>query len=406
MKKIRVILSTNGPLHLIKSAEFLSPLVDIKVIQAWIPNWFDKFLIRIASKIVGRDLSKSLKKRVPACLKGRNKSVALPEFYFWFCRCFISKQSLNTPVQTAKMYGFLSKRHIKNADIFHVRSGSGGGAIDKAKKEGIKVVVDHSAVHPAFMEKQLRDEYHRNGIYFNMGITFPFWQKVLTDCNSADCLLVNSNFVKDTFITYGYDSNRIKVVYLGVRKDFWGLKKNYCMDSKIKILFSGNFSVLKGMEYILKALQELDKRRINYEMIVVGSYAEAKDVIGKYHLKHLHLVGHVLQDELSVFLSNSDIYLFPSLCDGCASSGMEAMAAGLPVIVTRESGLPVNNGENGVVIPSKNVEAIVDAIIQLSQNDVLRKNMGIAAANTIANNYTWEQYAQKVVHIYGDLLSL
>jgi glycosyltransferase involved in cell wall biosynthesis len=409
MKKIRVILSTNGPLHLIKSAEFLASLVDITVIQAWIPNWFDKFLIRIASKVVGRDLSKSLKKRTPACLNGRNKSVALPEFYFWFCKYFISKQSLNIPIQAARMYGFLSKRYIKNTDIFHVRSGSGlGGAIKQAKKKGLKIVVDHSIAHPQFMDKQLREEYDKNGMLYEMGMKSPFWQGVVDDCKNADSLLVNSDFVKNTFIESGYDANRIQVVYQGVRKDFFYLKQNYELcdnDAKVKILFIGSFGFRKGGEYILRALQELDKRQFAYEMIVVGSYADAEKLIDKYRPENISFSGHIIQDELKTFLIESDIYLFPSLCEGCASSGMEAMAAGLPVIATQESGLPIKDGENGIVIPSKNVEAIVDAIIQLSQNDVLRKNVGIAAANTIANNYTWEQYARKVVRIYVDLLA-
>ncbi|MDR1895706.1 MAG: glycosyltransferase family 4 protein [Prevotellaceae bacterium] len=406
MKKIKVILSTNGPLYLIKSAEFLAPLVDILVIQGWIPRWFDKFLIRIASKIIGRDLAKSLQKRTPKSLNGRNKSVALPEFYYWFRKHFILKESLYIPIQAAKMYGFLSKRYIKNADIFHVRSGSGlGGAITKAKRKGMKVLVDHSIAHPAFMDKQMQKEYDKNGVLFDMGMTTPFWQGVLDDCENADCLLVNSDFVKGTFVEQGYNPNRIQVVSQGVREDFFQLKQNYTADSKIKILFTGSFGFRKGGEYLLKALQELDRRRIDYEMTIVGSYAGAENLIDKFRPEHIRFMGHVLQEDLKMFLSDSDIYLFPSLCEGCASSGMEAMAAGLPVVATIESGLPIKNGENGMLIPSKDSDVIVDVIIKLSQNQVLRERIGTAAANTIAGNYTWEHYAQKVFDVYTHLLN-
>jgi glycosyltransferase involved in cell wall biosynthesis len=403
--KIKVILSTNGPLHLIKSAEFLASIVDIKVIQAWIPNWFDKFLIGIISLIVGRDMHKSLKKRTPDCLKGKNKSVALPEFYFWFCRYFIKKHSLQTPVRTAKMYGFLSKRYIKDADIFHVRSGSGlGGAIVKAKQKGMKVIVDHSIAHPAFMDKQLREEYNKNGEIFDLGMDFPLWLGIINDCYNADRLLVNSNFVKDTFIEQGYSANKIHVIYQGVRKDFFHLKQSYNIGTKIKILFTGSFGFRKGGEYILEAMQGLDREGINYEMTIVGMYAGAEKLIDKYRPKHIRFVGHILQDELKLFFNESDMYLFPSLSEGCASSGMEAMAAGLPVITTKESGLPIINGENGIIVPSKNVDAIVGAIIKLAQDNNFRKNIGISAAKTISTNYTWEQYAQKVADLYNSLL--
>ena len=65
-------------------------------------------------------------------------------------------------------------------------------------------------------------------------------------------------------------------------------------------------------------------------------------------------------------LAKADVYVFPSLAEGCASSGMEAMAAGLPVITTRESGLPIRHGENGWLIASKSEQAISDAIICLA----------------------------------------
>ncbi|MDR1652551.1 MAG: glycosyltransferase family 4 protein [Prevotellaceae bacterium] len=401
MNKIKVILSTNGPLHLIKSAEFLAPLVNIQVIQAWIPKWWNKWIFPIISKIIGRDLSKALKKRTPNCLDGRNHSVALPEFYHWFCRYFLHK---NASVQNGKLFGYLSKRYIKNADIFHVRSGSGFSAIPYAKKHGMKVVVDHSIAHPAFMDKQLREEYVKNGAAFDLGLDSAFWQGVITDCEQADCLQVNSGFVRNTFIETGYPADKIQIVYLGVRQDFFSLKKNYEIDKTVKILFTGGFGFRKGGEYLLKALQKLDALNFDYEMTVVGSYGSAKDLIEKYRPKNITFTGYILQDNLKTYLAESDAYLFPSLCEGCASSGMEAMAAGLPVVVTAESGLPINNGENGIVIPSKDENAIVEAIVTLQKDKTLREKLGKNAAKTISENYTWEQYAENTVKIYKSML--
>jgi len=404
--KIRVIISTFGPLHLIKSAESLAPIVDIKVIQGWMPNRFNKFLLFYVSKIVGRDLSKSIKKRMPACLEGRNISIALPEFYLWFCKYFLPFNAQLISAQAAKMYGFFSKKYIKDAYIFHVRSGSGlGGAIENAKKEGMKIVVDHSIAHPAFMDRQLRGEYTKNNLKFDYGFDTPFLQGLLNDCSKADCLLVNSDFVKDTFIEQGYDENSIKVVYLGVREDFFHLKKKYSKNERLKILFTGSFGFRKGGEYLLRALQKLDEMNFDYEMTVVGSFGSAKLLIEQFKPQHIIFIGHVPQDELKKYLKEADIYLFPSLGEGCASSGMEAMAAGLPVITTLESGLPIDNGENGIIIPSKNVEKIVDSIIKLSENENYRRKIGIKAAETISKNYTWHNYATKVNEVYSTLMN-
>lgn len=396
--KTKVLLSTFGPLHLIKSAEYLSKYVDIEVVQGWIPQWWNKWLIGIASKIIGRDLSKSFGKRIPKALDGRNHSIAVPEFYLWGGK----RLGINDiEVKAAEMFGRMTKSYLNSQDIFHVRSGSGqGGAIVKARAKGMKIIVDHSIAHPAFMDKALRNEFEKNGVGFNMGTDSHFWQLVLKDCEEADRLVVNSYFVRDTFVEAGFDKDKIDVVYLGVREDFQSLKKSYDTDNIFKILYTGSFGFRKGGEYLLKAMEELDKIGFNYELNIVGGYSPDDVLIGKYKPKHVNFIGQVPQDDLKGYLATSDCYLFPSLCEGCAQSGMEALTAGLPVIATYESGLPITDGETGIVIDTANVASIVDAVLKLSDKPELRKLLGSNAAKMMKNNYTWDVYAKNMLNIY------
>lgn len=407
MKKIRVIVSTFGPLHLLKSAEILNKYVQVTVIQGWIPSWWNKWVLSIASNLVGRNLFKSFKRRTPDCLKGNNKSIGFAEFYLWACKLFKLQTPLKSSYNAACIYGWLSRRHIKNADVLHVRSGSGFcGAIEKARKRGIKVVVDHSIAHPMFMDKQLREEYTRNNVVFDLGMDNPFWTGIIKDCKKGDVVLVNSQFVKDTFVANGFVPEKIKVILLGVREDFFSLKKDYSIkDNVLKILFTGSFGFRKGAEYILKALAELDQEGFKYEFTCVGNSMSATELIAKYNVKHINRVNTVPQEKLKTYLATSDIYLFPSLCEGCASSGMEAMAAGMPVIATNESGLPIEDGVDGIIVRSKNVHDIKNAIKLLASDTHKRETLGIAAANKIATHYTWDRYAQNVFSLYKQLLN-
>ena len=404
-KQIRVVLSTLGPLHLIKSAEYLSKLVDINVVQGWIPKWWNKWLLSIASKIQHRDIYKTIKKRTPDCLYGRNHSVALPDIIFWARVLFKLGSRQKASANAALMYGKMSQKYIKDADIYHVRSGSGGnGAIETARSRGMKVIVDHSIAHPAFMDMQLRPEYEKNGESFELGMSNPFWQGIVEECKKSDVLLVNSDFVKKTFIDNGFSEEKIKVVYLGVRKDFVGLKKDWSLkNGTLRILFTGGFGIRKGAEYILRALCALDKINVQYEMTVVGAN-DSGNLLLQYFPEHIKFVNTIPQDELKAYLANTDVYLFPSLCEGCASSGMEALAAGLPVIATVESGLPIVNGENGVIVENKNVDAIVNAIMTLKDNCQIRKHLGSNAMQDISTKYTWDRYAEEVVKIYKSVL--
>lgn len=264
----------------------------------------------------------------------------------------------------------------------------------------MKVIVDHSIAHPAFMRMQLKDEYDKNDIKFTNGDDDPFWMGVLDDCRKSDILLVNSDFVKQTFVQQGYDAQKIKVVYLGVRKDFHGLKTDYAISARVRLLFTGSFSIRKGGEYLFKAMSILKKKNVCCELIIVGGCFDLNSQIDTFD--NVRRIGMLPQDLLKEYLSTSDIYVFPSLCEGCAQSGMEALAAGLPVIATYESGLPIEDGFNGIIISSKDEEAIADAIIRLIHDKMLRERIGRNAVECM-NEYTWENYALNVVNIYSQM---
>ncbi len=137
-------------------------------------------------------------------------------------------------------------------------------------------------------------------------------------------------------------------------------------------------------------------------MIVVGKYDEMKNLINSFSNLNIVFVGHIPQDELKSYLSTSDIYLFPSLGEGCASSGMEALAAGLPVVATVESGLPIKNLQNGLIVESNNSDDVVKAILLLFEDKKIREKLGKNASFDISQNYKWSNYAENMRDIYNN----
>lgn len=401
-KKKKVLISTMGPLHLIKAAEYLQNLVDLQVVQGWIPNKWTKWMIKPISRIIGRDLSKTIIKRTPHCLEGRNHGLLLPELLNNLGRLIVKNTKWRTflAIKSHSLYGVMSEKYVRDIDILHVRSGSGLRSIKKAKKRGIKVLVDHSIAHPYYIREHLSEEFKKYNISIEKAFPKKLWDLILEDCLNTDKLLVNSDFVKNTFVQHGYDAHKIYVVTQGVRDDFFNLKNEYRIKGTLKILFTGGFGFRKGAEYILRACQILDSMDFNYELIVVGDYTGAKDLVKNIPIKNIKLVGFLPQVELKQYLKSSDIYLFPSLVEGCASSGLEAMAAGLPVIATYESGLPIKDNENGIIVSSKNVNQIVENILYLAKYEDVRKKLGQNAAQLISTEYTWTKYAHNVEYIY------
>ena len=256
------------------------------------------------------------------------------------------------------------------------------------------------------MEDILKPEYDRHNIKFTLSSTAKFWDLVVKDCNAADAIIVNSDYVKDTFIRYGYDPKKLHVVYLGVREDWFGRKKDYSLtDDQIRLLFVGGFNIRKGAEYVIEAAQLLRNANVNFKIIVIGGNEELKNLFSLYNMENFDFVGMVSYNQLIDYYSAADAYLFPSLCEGSTRAGMEAMAAGLPVILTENCGCPVKNGENGLLVPIKDAEAIAQAVKLLYFSKELRETLGNNASHTISSDYTWENYRNNIKEVYQKYLA-
>ena len=429
-----ILSSGYGRLHLAQSAEYLGRAgVDVKLVCGWVPKNPDSWLVRLCSKIVGRNLAPGLRKRL--IVLGNGGEVFSCAWADFMCNAlYIVERKIfrgwfhhQVAIFAWAVFGWQTKRHIRkfgrnDGVVFHVRSGAGqGGAIRLAKKKGMKVLVDHSALHPAQTEANLKADCERWGVPLSIAPNAGVWKNVLKDCAEADILMVNANHIRDSFVERGYDPKKIRVVYLGVRDDFRNVTiqrlESGRKNNVPRVLFTGNFSLLKGAEYLLESLRILNERGVRVHYDVVGAVSAPKAMLEHFNIDALNskletsslpitFHGPVPQDDLKQFLAESDIYLFPSLADGCAQSGMEALTAGLPVVATYQSGLPITDDETGCVVPKKDAAAIADKVEWLIAHPEGRERLGRNAAKMMRENYTWEKYAENVKRIYEEMAVL
>jgi len=415
--KMKVIISTGqGRLHLIQSAIALKNIgIQIEVITGWIPSkLFSENLINLIGMFVGRrgNLSEGLKKRSPKEIDRNDlKSCWKSEFiiHMLFTTASIKMFSRSTAaIMGWKLFGRESKKFINNADVFHVRSGAGqGGAIAKARSLGMKIVIDHSIAHPYEMQRQLAKAYESTLIVQDKHKTLQpednFWNLVLQDCLEADLLLVNSDYVKWSFEKEGYPSEKIKVAQLGVNPEFNQVKQDYKINDTIRLVFTGGFGIRKGASLIIDALTQLKEKQFLFTIDVIGSIMS--DIfIPDWMIKseNIRFHGHLSQDKMLPILLNSDIYIFPTYVEGAAQSVKEAMAVGLPVITTFQSGAPITHKENGWLIQDHSSEDLADAIIKLANDCDKLEYIGRNASSTIEKGHTWPLYASTVSDIYNN----
>lgn len=410
---------TLGRSHFITAADALvRGGANLDLLQGWVPTNLNSWLVKLCKRMIKREsFVAGLEKRRTPALEGHIISEPVSEFIQ--TALLLTMGRLNCRLNHAavglgfSLHGFLARRHFEGYDVFHVKSGLGrGGAIRDARRRGLKVLVDQGIAHPSWLSLNLRQECENTGAHYDVESVASFWRLVLRDCRDADLLMVNSEFVRDTFVQHGYNEKKVRVVRLGVRPDFVGLRSwqveaplNH--GAPLRILFTGGFNARKGAKYFLDAIREISRRGIKASVTLVGSYHNAIPLIEKYgDIRHvLKFIGHVSQDVLKNYLREADVYLFPSLAEGCAQSGMEAMAASLCVIATRESGLPITDGQTGYIVPARNVESIADRLEWLVAHPHEIQRVGCAASKLIYNTFTWEKYAKNVKNVYSELIN-
>lgn len=412
---IKVTLSSGiGRLHFNEIVQSLERFeIEKKLVTGWTPPKCLSPFVDLFGHFIGqRNLASRLRVRGEiAQFDCKVIGLLYPEFREHVCKKFpylTYEDRSEIARRSWEIFGAQTKQHLEG-QIFHVRSGAGqGGAIAEAKRLGMLVIVDHSIAHPLEIEANLRRLHEAHCIDFGLSPDSPFWTQVMQDCEDGDTVLVNSDYVKDTFVRNGFEPSKIKVLYWGVRSDFLKAKTEYTVKkgSKIQLFFTGNFSLRKGASVMIDAAELLKAEGLDFVFNIAGTYEEGHKLLEeKSHLKqYFNFFGFVLQPQLRDLFVKSDIFVFPSFAEGSARSAMEAMGASMPCIFTPETGSPAVDGESGLIIEKGSASALADSILKLSQDEKLRADLGSAAGDLISNQLQWSNFGVKLEGIYKETL--
>jgi glycosyltransferase involved in cell wall biosynthesis len=163
----------------------------------------------------------------------------------------------------------------------------------------------------------------------------------------------------------------------------------------------------KGFEYLLRAIRELCNIYA-LKVVIVGEGPDRKaieDMVKEYGLQsNVVLAGQ--QSDMAGVYAAMDIFVLPSLNEGLPMTVLEAMAASRPVIATRVGAIPsvIQDGENGLLVDSKDVAGLRNALARLLSDSDLCRRMGDRAHDWVGRNYTSEVMALKYRQLYEEVL--
>jgi len=177
-------------------------------------------------------------------------------------------------------------------------------------------------------------------------------------------------------------------------------------DGTANILFVGRFEQRKGLLVLLKAFRVLRRAGLDCRLIVVGSGPQEREVrryIATRGLKGVELLGRVGDAEKARLFATADVFVSPAT--GQESFGivlLEAMAAGTPIVCSDIHGYKgvVRRGEEALLVPPRDHQALVGAISRLLDDPALRATMG-ASGHVRAQQFSWPSITAKVDDYYG-----
>ena len=297
------------------------------------------------------------------------------------------------------LFDSLASHRLGKGDILY-SSPRMVASLARAKELGFVTALDCGELQPRWNLRMLQKEYSK----LDVDAPSPSWAKsmmnrYLESIERADYLIVHSEFSKQTYISEGYPKDRILVNPLGV--DLQRFQPNFAKDHRvIEYLFVGDMSIVKGMHYLLEAWQQLglDDARLT----MCGTiHRDMQTIVARYRsqMDNIECPGYVDPAE---YYQRSSVFVFPSLSEGFPKVVVEAMASGLPVIVTPPAAEAVRDGEDGFVIPAGDVEALKDKIMYFYDNRDEIERMGRNARKQ-AERYSWDAYSKRTVRILEDI---
>ena len=268
---------------------------------------------------------------------------------------------------------------------------------ERAKACGKRFILEQSIGHPGSRAAELKKigcsrEVWPEAFQVRLGMVASAERK---EHELADRIVVASSFARRTLVEQGVPEAKVKVLPYGVSEEFLAQgrkKKGRVPGSPLRFLCLGHLSARKGLRQLLEAWSGLGHGKGELVLMGGGEQGEWRSLAGAGVIFR----GPGSRGEVLAEMARCDVLVFPSLFEGFGLVILEAMAAGMPVIASRNTGGPdvIKEEKEGFIVPAGSVEVLREKMGWLIQNPSQAVEMG-RKAHARASQFTWETYGQR-----------
>lgn len=233
----------------------------------------------------------------------------------------------------------------------------------------------------------------------------------------ADMIIAVSNTTANDIVEcFGVPKDKIKVVYNGISPEFFSKRKQntdngYTPPPKTKvlvggyILFVGRQDPYKNLTGLIHAYAKLlNDYGITEKLLIVGKkdprYPEVPQLVDKLNLKdNVEFYGYVNSKELLKLYQNASLLVLPSLYEGFGMPPIEAMACGVPVVVSNTPALVETVNDKAIVTDPSDANKLADSMYKVITDKSLREKLS-QDGKIHAQKFTIENMAKETLKVY------
>jgi glycosyltransferase involved in cell wall biosynthesis len=239
---------------------------------------------------------------------------------------------------------------------------------------------------------------------FMPGYRIPFPARVVArisrEIEAADLILCPSTFVKESMVAKGVDARKCFVRHFGVDTSIFHARKDLPRDPVFVSV--GSVCLRKGHQYLFRAFARLKESHPNARLICIGG---VRPDFQKEWPTWKNLIEHhpfLDQRRIADILANATAFVLASVEEGFARVLSEALAAGLPVIATHETGITTvtKHGEAAWIVPTQDSLALHEAFLRLADDRDLNEQMGERALEIGRQSNTWQDYGDDILRAF------
>ncbi len=295
-----------------------------------------------------------------------------------------------------RLHDHLAARFIGEANVVVAWAGGARVTLTRARERGALAILERGSTHIEHQNRVLVEEFARFGRSIEP-ISAEGIRNELAEYAVADRIMVPSTFARRTYVAHGVPPEKLLQVPYGA--DVSVFQPGEQEDKTFRVAFVGAISLQKGVVYLLEAMKKLALP--GAELLLVGPVLEEmREVLARFPGLY-RAVGPQPHAEVARLLQQSTVFAFPSLQEGLSLALREAHASGLPIVATDASGAEdvIVEGEDGFVVPCRDVDALAQRLERLYRDPDLRRTMSETASRR-ARGWSWNDYGDAVVQAY------